>query len=540
MRFAALLPALALTRGLRRTDLSNINVNNGEDTGATVGAETEQAVGIWFPIHDGDQLYYYNPVKGLSAWKLPAGAVTAAVQASNDTAIIGSTIVPLDKRKSCVPHCAWNCTQPVCEQNCRPLCPVPQCETRCPKLGSGAFQGCKVNCGEPNCAMFCPETDICPNGTKVMGCPKCSTRCDKPKCVLDCANADTGCKTVCPEPTCQWDCKKPTACPKPDCRMVCEKPPDCLGGKLAVPVPMPDGWEKKGDGKAKKLEAKWQTGNWGACSTRCGEGTRVRSVTCTTGVAEDCSAHHKPEEMQACEAHDGCQWRTGEWGECSGHCGPGKRKREVTCDGPTCHDEKPKEEEDCMSKPESCLACKVTIWGGKNFGGWEHTFGVGEYSSAELEYRGVKCDDISSLEVFGDFCEMKAYEYGDFNHAHGGWEVTFKHGKYDAAAIESAGAKNNDISSFKVYRTGQPDFQAGSAKDFADSARNAASNITSGVPDVPDARNLPGMNGTMPGANGTNPFGTPKIGNLPSPFGRSGAGAVSAVVATAMVLGMFA
>mmetsp|Transcript_102271 Transcript_102271/g.234495 ORF Transcript_102271/g.234495 Transcript_102271/m.234495 type:complete len:545 (-) Transcript_102271:95-1729(-) len=460
MRGLLLLPTLGACRGLRKV----FTINDGAGAGAigTENVDENQAAGIWFPIHKEEETYYYNPVRGVSVWVLPQGAITAAVQrdpaawdnsSAPEGAIIGSTIVPLDKRKSCVPHCAWNCTQPVCEQNCKPLCPVPACETRCPKLGSGAFQGCKVNCGEPNCAMFCPETDICPNGTKVMGCPKCSTRCDKPKCVLDCANADTGCKTVCPEPTCQWDCKKPESCPKPDCHMVCEKPPDCLGGQLAVPVPMPEGWEKKGDGKAKKQDARWETGTWNSCSTECGDGIQVRTVYCSSGHDEDCGGAKKPALSRPCENHSGCLYSIGDWGECSAHCGEGTRTRDVHCSGPKCSGEKPATQEQCNNRDEACDACRVTIWGSKNFGGWEHTFEVGEYNSAELEYLGVKCDDISSLEVFGYSCEMHAFEYGDFNKAHGGWEAKFRHGKHDAHQIEQAGAKNNDISAFKVYRT---------------------------------------------------------------------------------------
>jgi hypothetical protein len=73
-----------------------------------------------------------------------------------------------------------------------------------------------------------------------------------------------------------------------------------------------------------------------------------------------------------------------------------------------------------------------------------------------LEFQGVRCDDVSSLEVVGDFCETVTYEFGDFNRLHTGWSATFRQGKYDAHEIESAGAKNNDISSFKVRKISQP------------------------------------------------------------------------------------
>jgi hypothetical protein len=95
--------------------------------------------------------------------------------------------------------------------------------------------------------------------------------------------------------------------------------------------------------------------------------------------------------------------------------------------------------------------CQVTMWGGRAFDGWEHTFSIGDYNSAELEFRGLKCDDISSLEVVGDFCMLTGYEYGDFNRIHAGWEANFTQGKYDVHDMESRGAMNNDMSSLKVF-----------------------------------------------------------------------------------------
>jgi hypothetical protein len=96
----------------------------------------------------------------------------------------------------------------------------------------------------------------------------------------------------------------------------------------------------------------------------------------------------------------------------------------------------------------------VTVFGGKGFTGWEKSFSPGDYSSVELEYLGVKCDDISSLEVYGIDCHMKAFEYGDFNKVHSGFEAVFDEGRHDHDDLVAAGAKNNDISSFKVYKTG--------------------------------------------------------------------------------------
>jgi hypothetical protein len=83
-------------------------------------------------------------------------------------------------------------------------------------------------------------------------------------------------------------------------------------------------------------------------------------------------------------------------------------------------------------------------------------FEPGNFTGPELEYRGVKCDDISSLEVVGDFCKLEAFEFGDFNKEHSGWKAEFLMGKYDATQLAPQGAKNDDISSFKLIRLPKP------------------------------------------------------------------------------------
>mmetsp|Transcript_102181 Transcript_102181/g.234149 ORF Transcript_102181/g.234149 Transcript_102181/m.234149 type:complete len:496 (+) Transcript_102181:84-1571(+) len=429
------------------------------DLGADGGADASEAVaGVWVPVHpEGEQMYWYNPVQGVSVLKLPAGAVaTGALQVPNGTM---PTIVPLEKRKSCVPHCAWKCTEPVCEQDCDPKCSVPQCETRCPKAAAAGdwVKGCKVQCGEPNCAMFCPN-DPC-EGKKTLDCqtPKCTTKCEKPKCALQCPrDVNMGCKTVCPEPQCEWHCRRPKDCPHPKCKMTCEQAPDCgaTSGVLSVPPPQP-GMETVGKARtAVRKQIEWVVGDWGPCSTRCGDGMQRRSVECSDGVVGHCPTN-KPATEKMCRETTACRWDLGEWSDCSARCGPGVKTRQVTCNGPTCHEDKPDSAMACTGHAETCDQCTMTVWGGKGFNGWERSFPVGEYSSAELEYQGVKCDDVSSLQVVGDFCESVTYEFGDFNKLHPGWSAVFHQGRYDAHEIESAGAKNNDISSFKVRKIPQ-------------------------------------------------------------------------------------
>lgn len=105
------------------------------------------------------------------------------------------------------------------------------------------------------------------------------------------------------------------------------------------------------------------------------------------------------------------------------------------------------------------------MWGGRRFAGWKKSFEPGNYSAAELEFRGVKCDDISSLEVVGDFCKLVAFEFGDFNNEHPGWEAEFRMGKHDTDAFAPHGARNNDMSSFQLIRLPQPREQEDEAED---------------------------------------------------------------------------
>lgn len=368
----------------------------------------------------------------------------------NETSTPHPTLVPLEKRISCVPHCTWKCTNPVCEQQCTPHCAVPKCETRCPKLSPDSYKVCKVQCNEPNCAMYCPEDkDLC-NGTKTLDCanPRCVTRCAEPKCRLDCPN-NLGCKTECPEPACEWRCRRPKACPTPTCSMVCEQPPECAhSAEITAPG------EKVNEKHAVRRTVKWVVGSWSVCSNSCGRGTKKRTVKCNSGVDEDCGSN-KPSSTTSCESVAGCRWKTTEWEPCSSRCDEGVQTREVKCEGPQCNGSPPPSQQQCHGRDPNCNVCKVTVYGSKDLNenkqGWTLDFDQeGSYSGAELEYRGAKCDDISSLEVVGVYCEMTAYQYGDFNRAHSGWRAEFHEGKHEAAELEAAGAQNNDISSFEL------------------------------------------------------------------------------------------
>mmetsp|Transcript_22796 Transcript_22796/g.48847 ORF Transcript_22796/g.48847 Transcript_22796/m.48847 type:complete len:551 (+) Transcript_22796:184-1836(+) len=448
------------------------------------GEQATAGAGLWVPLHSAEtgQTFYFSPATGQSRVVAPPEAAltstvfltsrrhlhlkedvvnathnaTVAVEQAEETSDV-PTLVPREKRHSCMPHCTWHCSQPVCEQDCKPRCKVPKCETRCAKLSASIFTQCKAHCDQPDCAMFCPK-DACA-GSKSLDCntPKCVTRCGKPKCALDCGDS-LQCSTQCQKPACEWKCRRPKKCPTPKCTMVCEQAPECLSRSVAVPLP--DGMESLNSGEAVLKTAKWKVGSWLPCSNQCGSGVRTRKVECNSGVEDDCAMNSKkPRSSESCTEYHGCKYETSSWSKCSSRCSTGTRTRRVECSGARCMGRRPRSEESCEGHDDTCDDCEVTVFGNDNFtakGSWSLQFGPGEYSAAELEYRGAKCDDVSSIEIVGPLCKMTVFEYGDFNQEHKGWQAEFSEGKHSPKELVAAGAKNNDISSFKVVKEDAP------------------------------------------------------------------------------------
>jgi len=225
-------------------------------------------------------------------------------------------------------------------------------------------------------------------------------------------------------------------------------------------VPLPDGMESLNSGEAVLKTAKWKVGSWHPCSNQCGSGVRTRKVECNSGVDDDCAMNaKKPSSSERCTEYHGCKYETSSWSKCSSRCSTGTRTRRVECSGARCMGRKPRSEESCEGHDDTCDDCEVTVFGNDNFtakGSWSLQFGPGEYSAAELEYRGAKCDDVSSIEIVGPRCKMTVYEYGDFNQEHKGWQAELAEGKHSPKELVAAGAKNNDISSFKVVKEDAP------------------------------------------------------------------------------------
>jgi len=411
---------------------------------------------IWVPIAlPARSVEYLNPVTGETRGAPPSGAlVTAAarVQGYQEPAVTygapGEQLVSNATRKSCVPHCMWNCEKPVCEQNCKPVCRAGTCETRCPKMNQTDLEKCHVQCQEPQCNMFCPKNTLCKDNS-TLACPKCTTRCEEPQCNFVCNHDVDVCKTVCPEPVCTFECGK-TECPHPKCTMACETPPDCSSNPTPPPVTTDE--FVVGSAKAGVGQAHWLPEAWAPCSTTCGTGIQTRPVHCSTKHDEDCGEQPKPATSQTCADYQSCQWTPGAWTNCSARCGPGEQTRAVACAGDKCLAARPATTQPCVGTHPECTQCTAVAFGGPNFDGWSLEFKEGEYTVSDMEAMGARCDDISSLKVVGLYCQTTVYEFGDFNGQHKGWEATFGRGAYDRMGLVQGGAKDNDISSLKVHR----------------------------------------------------------------------------------------
>ncbi|XP_078484406.1 thrombospondin type-1 domain-containing protein 4-like isoform X2 [Ciona intestinalis] len=126
------------------------------------------------------------------------------------------------------------------------------------------------------------------------------------------------------------------------------------------------------------VKYEWFAGNWGPCSSNCGNGVQNRKVTCLSIAADGtmsvatgtnnrlpCLMSDKPDTQRPCNTQAcGSRWHYTLWTECSVSCGGGSRTRDVHCLDESggfsslCNQsQKPKNAERCNTV--SCFALRV-------------------------------------------------------------------------------------------------------------------------------------------------------------------------------------
>lgn len=156
-------------------------------------------------------------------------------------------------------------------------------------------------------------------------------------------------------------------------------------------------------------------GPWSACSTPCGVGTQLRTLTChaTLGsvavpvAAALCTVANltQPVTQRSCNAGvcSHAWWRVGGWGSCSATCGGGTQLRVVECadavsnavvDSRRCSDSKPPQEWACNSHPCDSFSWATSAWSACSAG-------CGPSGSGQ-QLRSVWCVNDHTLAAVGD------------------------------------------------------------------------------------------------------------------------------------------
>ncbi|CAE8584839.1 unnamed protein product, partial [Polarella glacialis] len=141
----------------------------------------------------------------------------------------------------------------------------------------------------------------------------------------------------------------------------------------------------------------WAVSAWEACSTACGSGTRLRSVNCSSGVAEDCllDGTVRPEDAEGCAETVGCSsWATAPWSDCSSFCGDGVQGRSANCSGAAClASEQPASLKTCLGPGATATAGEAAASScGWRAGPWSNCSsrcGLGE------QLRAVSCPTLA-------------------------------------------------------------------------------------------------------------------------------------------------
>ncbi len=155
----------------------------------------------------------------------------------------------------------------------------------------------------------------------------------------------------------------------------------------------------------------WRLGDWSACSSACGGGSKSRAVECArvdgTAVAEAYCVEARPDATGYCEDYSGCEfdWATTAWSACSATCGSGVQRRIVSCERSDGSEIGP--ESFCSgARPAESRACNATA-------GCDYGWAAGEWSDCSadcgggVQTRAVRClRSADGLSVADGECAM--------------------------------------------------------------------------------------------------------------------------------------
>ncbi|XP_038060636.1 A disintegrin and metalloproteinase with thrombospondin motifs 9-like [Patiria miniata] len=137
----------------------------------------------------------------------------------------------------------------------------------------------------------------------------------------------------------------------------------------------------------------WHQGEWNSCSVSCGQGEKLRLVSCYQGNyvvdSSRCDRSQMPESMVPCDAGECAKWLASDWGPCSVTCGHGERQRRVSC----FQGNQKVDVSHCVldEKPESVSPCRMEACAAWQHGEWEEcsvTCGQGTQLRKVSCYRG--------------------------------------------------------------------------------------------------------------------------------------------------------
>lgn len=218
-----------------------------------------------------------------------------------------------------------------CQPELRPSGSQPCRNTAGCAWFKGDWSQCSVDCGRGVRSRLVE----CPSG-QAEDCPG-----EEPSATEDCYET-AACEWVAQ----QWsDCDNACGAGTRSRPVLCSSggpDADCSGQRPASAEPCYDA-----------VGCQWAVGDWSSCSADCGPGMRTRSVTCPSGWPEDCSAQEvEPSSTEPCRGTSACAWDTAEWSGCSNDCGDGTMVRSVSCSSGW--------DADCVEeRPSSEMSCRV-------------------------------------------------------------------------------------------------------------------------------------------------------------------------------------